>query len=141
MKPPVRSEAVALKVSRRDLIIPGWRPGRIAEAVEKTDKRGNPMFELLVTVTDEDGNERQLRDFLTSYDFGALKMRHAIEAVGALDRYEAGEEIMQDLFPGHDVLVKIGVQKGTRNFPGEHNIIEDFRAATAAPVVSLRPAS
>jgi hypothetical protein len=43
------------------------------------------------------------------------------------------------LAPGHDVEVKIGIQKGTRAFPGDRNVIEDFRAAGES-VVSLRTA-
>jgi hypothetical protein len=71
------------------------------------------------------------RDWLSDADRGAAKLRHACEAVGALARYEAGA-IGQDDFPGHNVQVKVGIQKGTRNFPGDRNVIEDDRAADSA---------
>ena len=33
--------------------------------------------------------------------------------------------------------MKIGIQKGTRAFPGDRNIIEDYRAAADFRVVNL----
>jgi hypothetical protein len=59
------------------------------------------------------------------------------KTVDALDRYEAGE-ISQDDFPGHDVEVKISVEKR----PGfsDHNRIDEYRVASASSVVNLRSA-
>src|SRR4051812_34574679 len=92
MKTTPRTEADAQKVARRSLLKAGWHDnGRITEAVEKPSKAGNDMIELIVVVPDADGNERTLRDWLNDSSLGALKLRHAAEAVGALSRYEAGE--------------------------------------------------
>ena len=66
---------------------------------------------------------------------GALKLRHAAEAVGALAKYEAGEIGAAD-FPGHDVQVKLTVQK-RRGYP-DANAVEDYAPAEAGRVVNLR---
>jgi hypothetical protein len=73
----------------------------------------------------------------TDTALGAAKLRHACEAVGALDRYESGE-ITQDDFPGHDVQVKIIIEK-RRGFPDQNRIV-DYRPATAGRVLNLRTA-
>jgi hypothetical protein len=129
-----RSEAEAAKASSRKLLKAGMHDGRITEAIEKPSKAGNDMIELVVVVPDADGNERTLRDWLTDSTLGALKLRHAAEAVGALARYDAGE-IDQSDFPGHDVRVKIGIEK-RRGYP-DTNRIEDYAPAAAARVVNL----
>jgi hypothetical protein len=114
------------------LLKAGWYPARITEAVEKPSRRGNDMIELTVVA-----DERELRDWLTDSDMGAAKLRSCCNAVGALDAYEAGE-ISQADFPGHDVQVKIIVEK-RRGFP-DQNRIEDYRPASSASVVTLRSA-
>jgi hypothetical protein len=129
MKTTVRTEVEAVRVSTRTLLKPGWHDGVITEAIEKVARSGNDCIELTVVI-----GEKTLRDWLSDADRGAAKLRHACEAVGALARYEAGE-ITQDDFPGHDVQVKIGIQKGTRSFPGDRHMIEDYRAAAGSRVV------
>ena len=89
----------------------------------KASKAGNDMIELLVAVRAADGSEREFRDWLVGSDRGALKLRHAAEAVGALAKYEAGE-IGQDDFPGHNVRVKVIIEK-RRGYP-DQNRIEDY---------------
>ena len=119
----IHSESEARKVSTRTLLAAGKYPARIIEAVEKTSKAGNDMIELRVGVIDRNGNVREFRDWLVATDRGALKLRHAAEAVGALAQYEAGEISAED-FPGHDVRVQIGVEK-KRGYP-DQNRIEDY---------------
>jgi len=136
MRTTFRTEAEAHSASRR-VMLSGWHEGRIAEAIEKPSKRsGKDMIELTIIVTDADGNERTFLDWLTDSPLGAIKLRHACEAVGALSRFEAGE-IGQADFPGHDVRVKLGVEK-KRGYP-DRNVIEDY-AASAAAVIALRSA-
>jgi hypothetical protein len=122
VKVTVHSEAEARKASQRRLLPAGDYPARIINAVETRSKAGNDMIELLVAVRGKNG-ERELPDWLVANDRGALKTRHASEAVGALAKYEAGE-IGQEDFPGHDVRVKIIVER-RRNFP-DLNRIEDY---------------
>src|SRR5271155_3593041 len=100
-----RSEAEAVKAARRSLLKPGWHDARITEAIEKPAKSGRDMIEVTALVLDADGNERTARDWLTESTLGAVKLRPAAEAVGALAQYEAGK-IGQADFPGHDVQIK-----------------------------------
>jgi hypothetical protein len=137
MRTTPRTEDEAKRASSRTLFKPGWRLARINEGGERPDRFGNDMIELLVSVPDGQGGERLIKDWLFSTDRGAAKLRHCCEAVGALDAYERGE-ISQEDFPGHDVEVKLGIEK-KRGFP-DRNIIEDYRPAASA-VVQLRPAS
>jgi hypothetical protein len=135
MKTPAYSEADAIEASSRTLLAPGWIDAVIREAVERPSARGNDMIELTVAVPDGRGGERLFKDYLTSTPLGALRQRHACEAVGALDRYTSGEISASD-FPGHTVRVKIGIEK-KRGYYAPRNIIEDY-AVSEARVVSLR---
>jgi hypothetical protein len=126
------SDAEAKRASSRTLLRPGWHDARITEAVEKVSQRGNDTIELTVVIAD-----RTLRDWLTGADRAAAKMRSCCVAVSALGAYEA-REISQELFPGHDVQVKISVEK-RRGFP-DQNRIDEYRAPAASSVVNLRAA-
>ena len=134
MKTTVRTDAEAAKL--RTLLKGGcWYDGDITHAIEKVAARsGNDTIELTVAVED-----RTLRVWLSDAARGAALLRHCCQACGdeVFRRYEAGE-VGQDDFPGHHVQVKIGVQKGTRAFPGDRNVIEDFRPAADSHVVNLR---
>ena len=134
MKTTVRTETEAAKLARRTLLKPGWYDARITDALEKLSRGGKDTIELSVAVGD-----RTLRDWLSDADRAAQKTRHCCQACGdeVFARYEAGE-IGQDDFPGHDVQVKIGIQKGTRAFPGDRNVIEDYRPVGDFYVVNLR---
>jgi hypothetical protein len=137
MRTTFRTEAEAHSVSRRKLLS-GWHDARITEAIEKPSKRGNDMIELTIMVPDGDGNERTFRDYLTDTALGAVKLRHACEGVGALERFEAGEIAPEDFVNPGAVRVKLGVEK-KRGYP-DRNVIEDYAASSAAPVVPLRSA-
>jgi hypothetical protein len=136
MKTTVRTESEAVQASMRRLIRSGWYVGEIIEAIEKVARSGNDTIELTVIV-----EGRTLRDWLTDAGRGSLKLRHCCQACGddVFRRYEAGE-ITQEDFPGHHVQVKIGVQKGTSAYPGDRNVIEDYRPTADYRVVNLRPA-
>lgn len=136
MRVTSRSEQDAQRVSKRALLRREWYPAQINEAGESVSQKGNDYIALTLVVSAGDGDERTFRDVLTNTPLGAAKLRHACEAVGVLAKYEAGE-ISQDDFPGHDVQVKIGVEK-KRGFP-DRNVIEDYQAAASA-VVDLRAA-
>jgi hypothetical protein len=106
---------VLLASTSRTALKAGIYPARIEEAAEKLSKRGNPMIELVVAVQDGAGGERKIPDYLTDTDMGAEKLRSAVTAVAALDGYEAGS-ISPQMFPGKDVIVRLGVQK-QRGYP------------------------
>jgi hypothetical protein len=136
MRTTFRSEIDAVRASTRSLLRETWHDGRVTEAVEGISPRNNPTMRLTVTVCDDEGVERILHDVLSDTPLGAAKLRHACEAVGALAGFEAGG-ISQDDFPGHDVQVKIAVEK-KRGF-APRNIIVDYRPASASSVVCIRP--
>jgi hypothetical protein len=122
MKTTPRSETEAEKVSKKDAIKPGWYPARITEAVEKPSRKGNEMIELVAELVDGDGKGRTFLDWLTNNALGAQKLRHAVVAVGALAKYEAGQ-IHQSDFPGHNVDVRIVTEKSRF---GNRNVIVDY---------------
>ena len=123
MRITVHSETDARRAAQRKLLPAGQYEARILEATETTSKSGNDMIELQVSVRGRDGSERELPDWLVSNDRGALKLRHAAEAVGALAKYEAGE-IEQSDFVGQHVRVRIVIEK-RRGYP-DQNRIEDY---------------
>jgi hypothetical protein len=131
MKTSGRSESEAQKAASPRLLRTGWHDAEFREAIEKASKAGNDMIEALVVIRDADGNEREFRDYLTDKGMGALKLRHACTAVGALDKYEAGEISAAD-FPGRSCRVRLGIEK-KRGFR-DRNIIEDYAAADASVV-------
>lgn len=137
MKITPRTEGDAQKTARRTLLKPGLYDAHIREASERPSKAGNDMVELVIEVPDADGNRREFHDYLTNSAFGAVKLRHACEAVGALAHYDAGEIAAAD-FPGQAVRVRIGVEK-RRGWP-DRNVIEDYASADRS-VVRLREAS
>lgn len=133
--PYSKAQAGALYASLREPIKPGWvEDATISEAVERPSARGNMMIELSIVVRDGHGGERILKDYLTNTPLGALRLHSACEAVGALDRYNAGK-ISPDDFIGKIVRVKLSVERSRRY--GQRNIIEEFAAAEVR-IVSLR---
>ena len=132
--PYSKAQAAALHASLHELLNQGWVDGvMIREAVERPSARGNEMIEVGIAVPAR-GGERLFKDYLTNTPLGALRLRNACEAVGALDRYNSGQISASD-FVGHTVRVKIGVEKKRGYAP--RNIIEDY-AVSEARVVSLR---
>lgn len=124
MKVTPRSEVEVRKVSKRDPVKPGWHPGRITEAVQKPSRKGNEMIELTVELS-VDSETRTLLDWLTNNNLGAAKLRHAVIAVDSLAKYESGD-ISQAEFPGHDVDVKVVVEKSKF---GSKSLIVDYAVA------------
>jgi hypothetical protein len=140
MKTTVRTEAEAVRASMpRKLLKPDWYDGLITAAIEKVAQRsGNDTIELTVEIGD-----RTFRDWLSDADKGAAKLRHCAEACGeeVFERYASGQVDQSD-FPGHHVQVRVGIQKGTRAYPGDRNVIEDYRApADDSRVVNLHAAN
>jgi hypothetical protein len=137
MRTPAYTEDAAIEASRRTLLAPGWIDGAvIREAADGFTAQKNEKIELFIAVPDGRGGERLFKDHLTATPLGALRLRHACEAIGALDRYMNEGEVSASDFVGHTVRVKIEVEK-KRGPYGPRNIITDY--AKAEPrVVSLR---
>jgi hypothetical protein len=140
LKPPIVTESDALKASRKSgTWKPNWYPSRIETAREYVSSSGNNCFELGHAVRNAAGDVRNMRDYLVEVESQMLKMRHAIESVGCLDKYLAEEEITQeDFITGEDIEVKLEIE---RKNGLSRNVIRDYRKArAAAEVISLRSA-
>jgi hypothetical protein len=94
------------------------------------------MIEARLAVT-MDGETREYRDWFTASERAADKLRHACEAVGALDRYEAGK-VAPEIFSGHACEMRLDIEK-RRGFP-DCSVIVDYRAAASEAVTPLRRA-
>jgi hypothetical protein len=138
MKPPVVSESEAQKASRKSgTWKPGWYPSRIETAREYVSPGGNDCFELGHAVRNAAGDVRNMRDYLVAVESQMLKLRHAIESVGFLEKYLAEEEITQeDFITQEEIEVKLEIER-RKGF--SRNVIRDYRKPRAsAEVVNLR---
>lgn len=116
----------------------GWFPAQIREAVETESKAGHAMIAARLAVFNGDGGEREFRDWLTTAERGAAKLRHACACVpDGLARYNAGE-ISADMFLDLACQVRLEIEK-RRGFP-DRSVIVDYKPAEAAGVVTLRAA-
>jgi hypothetical protein len=91
------------------------------------------MIELLLGLALPDGGEFERRDWLSN-EWAAEKLRNCCIACDLLDHYEQ-QDIPADLFPGKDVMVKLG-------YSGKFLNVQDYRAVSASPVgANLRNAA
>jgi len=117
-------------------LAPGHYDAEIREAHETVSKRGNPTVALRLGISDGKGGEREEPDWLTDSSFAAAaaKLRSICEAVGALDRYEAGEVSAED-FVGRRVRVLLEIER-KRGYPDRNRVVSYSAADTR--VVNLR---
>lgn len=113
---------------------PGIYDAVIEQAYEKLSAKNNETIELSLRV---DG--RIIKDWLSNSAIAAVKLRQCCIACGneVLRAYEIGA-VTQDLFPGHALRVKLGVEK-PRNFR-PRNVVLAYLAADSSAVVNLRAA-
>lgn len=104
------------------LMAEGVYPFEVTSAVDKISKAGNEMIELKLKVFKEDGGFNLINDYLL--DSMAYKIRHACEACGLLQNYEAGQLEAAD-FVGKQGVVKIGIQKGDMGYE-DRNQVKDY---------------
>jgi hypothetical protein len=139
MKTIPLSETDALRASTALTPMPaGLREAEIREVIDGHAKSGKEMLTTVLGVIDDEGVEREVRDYLTSAPAAAARLRHLCAAVpGALAKYEAGSIVGGDLV-GHRCMVKLGVEKRKNYAP--RNSVEDYLPAETAAVVPLRAA-
>jgi hypothetical protein len=98
----------------------------VAEAIDKPSKAGNPMITLKLNVFDENGAMRVVFDYIVpSTNFGERKLRHASDAFGLMDKYEAGT-VWADDFMHQMGKIEIGQSKPTPDYPMPKNIVTDY---------------
>ena len=121
------SETEAAKAAKPELWS-GWYRGDFADSWETESKRGNPMIAVALILF-HGMEQREFRDWFTASERTAAKVRHACEAVGKLEKYEAGEIGAED-FRGQRVEVRLDVEKGRGGFPAR-SVVVDYRALPA----------
>lgn len=98
----------------------------VAESIDRPSKAGNPMITLKLNVFDENGSMRTVYDCIVpSTNFGERKLRHASDAFGLMDKYEAGT-IWADDFSNQMGKIEIGMSKPTPDYPLPKNIVTDY---------------
>jgi hypothetical protein len=135
MRVTSRSEDEVKKLSsRRKVLKPGWYLVEFNEVTEKTSQKGNEMLEFGLLVGEE---KIPVMDWVVDVEGGAAKLRSAVLAVDALERYESGEIGPED-FLGKRAEANISIQQ-RRGF--RYMVVEAYRRApAAAQIVSLRSA-
>lgn len=111
------------EIASANLLPKGWYPCTIAEAEEKTSKKGNEMIELNVRVYKESGGFNFIRDYLMDNEASAAGLRHCSDMCGALADYEKGE-LKPVLLIDREGWVKIGVEKGKDGYPDKNRIFD-----------------
>lgn len=95
------------EIKTSKLIPVGVYPFEVLEAAEKTSKKGADMIELQLAVFDNNGNRRQVRDWLGSWNGGDEKILGFCEATGL--PYDGN--LSADDCLSRSGYLKIGIQK------------------------------
>lgn len=96
----------------------------VANATEKTSKKGNPMIEVDLTVFGPEGKEVNVRDWLVGSDGGQYKIQRFCKSADLWGTYEAGE-LSADSCKGVPVTVKLGIEEGDGEYP-PRNSVKDY---------------
>lgn len=114
------------QIAEFGLMTEGVKDFTVLKATEKQSAAGNDMFELQLTVYDEKGNPRPVRDWvMPSFP---KKFKHIHDALGILDIYEKGETKPSDLEGRSGKLnLKIGEPKiNNQGLKVRYNEVEDY---------------
>lgn len=112
------------EVSEENLLPEGVYDFEIMEAVEKLSKGGNDMIALKIAVYGPNGNARYVFDYLLEVEGMSYKIRHAADACGILEKYEAGE-VTADDFKNKTGKLKLFIQKGKDGY-ADKNSVRDY---------------
>ncbi len=63
---------------------------KVKDALEEVSKKGNPQIKVTLGVTDLDGDERTITDYLLGSEQMIYKLKSFCEAIGMLAEYEKG---------------------------------------------------
>lgn len=111
------------EIAEANLLPEGEYPFEISTGADKISKSGNEMIELWVRIYKPDGQFNQVADYLL--ESMAYKLRHAAEACGLLDKYEAGSIVGTD-FIGKTGMLKLGITKDKNGQYPDKNGIKDY---------------
>lgn len=107
-----------------------WKKGEyafeIVDAAEKQSKAGHPMIELKLRISDGDGKNRMLTDYLVAER--PEKLRHCCSALGLLAKYESGI-LADDDFVGGRGKLRLGIEKDRKHVYPDKNVVLDYICA------------
>ncbi len=115
------------EIQAMGLIEEGTYPFEVLEAKDSKSKSGNEMIELKLRIWDNLGRERQCFDYLL--EAMAFKLRHFCEAVGLLDKYNAGTLLASDCLSRCgklELVVQPGKQKPDGSYYQDKNSVKDY---------------
>lgn len=93
------------------LLPDGIYPGVIQKSTQKLSKSGNDMAELLVTVYDETGNGKSIKDWLPFAKEMMWKWKHLCDSANLTKEY-FDRKLHADLVLNKNVFVQVGTRKG-----------------------------
>lgn len=123
------------QIAEAGLMTEGIRDFTITKATEKQSAKGNDMFELDLSVYDDEGNPRNVRDWVMP--LFPKKFKHLHDALGLLDVYAKGETTSEDLEgKSGKLMLKIGEPRKDKNgLDVRYNEVADYVKRTAGEAV------
>jgi hypothetical protein len=110
-----------------------WKKGEyefeIADGAEKQSKAGHPMIELKLKLSDGNGKNRSLTDYLLAET--PEKLRHCCSALGLLQKYETGILAADDFVGGRGKL-RLGIEKDKKHVYPDKNVVLDYICSESA---------
>lgn len=106
-----------------NVYLPGKYDAEIVDAQNTVSKAGNDMIKLQLRVFDGQAGSQFIFDYLL--DSIAYKIKHAAQACGLLDKYNARELDASD-FLGKGCQVKLKVQEDAEGKYKDKNVISDY---------------
>jgi hypothetical protein len=94
----------------------------ILQGCDKESRAGNAMVELTVKVTDANGSSRIVKDYLLEQ--WPVKLRHAAEACGLMEKYEVGELAGPDFIGKTGKLTLIVQKDKAKKFPDKNAVLD-----------------
>lgn len=83
----------------------------VRAVTQTVSKSGNQMLEVLLGITDKNGEVRTIKDYLMAIDSMIFKLKHFCEAIGLSEEYKAGNLDVMKCFD-RTGRCKVNVQKG-----------------------------
>jgi hypothetical protein len=103
------------EIKKLGMIDPGSYDFEVVSAIDEISRNsGQEQIKLTLLVFDMQGKEHTIFDYLTGHANMQFKVRHFCEAVGIIDRYEAGDLNASDCLNRCGKL-EIAIQKGKPN--------------------------
>lgn len=112
-----------------NLLVVGDGEFEVIDAKIKTSKNGNPMIELKLMVWDSRGRQKIIYDNLVNVESFQFKIKHFCDAIGILNKYEAGSILREDIVPPVGPVrkgrLKIGISKDFfGNHPDKNKVVD-----------------